>query len=359
MPRPRTKAGYAARAVAKTAVKKRPGPKSQGAQIAKLASAVSDLADASAVPLCLQWQRFQNKLSSVALDLTAGTGNGGQLIKYVCPIPIAPSVTAGTFLDNSGIAAAQGEFKKTKVWITGPDATNKPRVKHMGSELTYFMQRGNLSERYVTVALISANSAVADQLIKARDMQTTLGATALLQEQYDYVYNQSTQAADQQDEPMTGFEFNPQYWNVHYKRVHKFGCARADIASSATLGTLASTACPTSATGTIKIPAKGAVYSVAALDPTQTPTAQTYAQQRAEKCMFLVVLSQRGSASPAGVGNSNPDNQEGELVMSFACKDRYLCTDGSITPHSGYFRAGGGARGAKRQRVARTVTMSQ
>lgn len=342
MPRPRTKAVAKARRVSKIA-KKSTGAKSQGAQIAKLASAVSDLAESSAVPLCLQWQRFQNKLSSVALDLST---NSGQLIKYVCPIPIAPSTSVGGFSDNSGIDVSPGEFKKSKVWVTGPDVTNKPRVSHKGSELTYFMQRGNLSERYVTVALISANSAVADQLIKARGMQAALGASALLEEQYDYVYNQSTNTGDKQDQPMTDFEFNPQYWNVHYKRVHKFGCARPDIVSSAVLGTLAATDCPTSATGTIKVPAKGAVYSVAALDPTQTPTAQTWAEQRAEKCMFLVVLSQRGSQ-----GGTNPDDQAGELVMSFACKDRYLCTDGSITPHTGYFRGGGGGGGAKRARV--------
>lgn len=327
------------RRIARYARKKRSAT-AQSKQIVALSKTVAKIADISSVPLKLRWYR---KLSFVdKTGLTAA--DNGKLTVYMCPIPVAPNQIADAnpndFMDT-GPAATDGTFRKSKIWVTATDVNQKPRCTHRGGFINYKLSRTNLSLKFYTVMLIRAKSVVADQLSLQRSFQyfdatanppVVAGEQATLLSGYDFIHNPQQTASD----AITGFQMNPQMWDVLHKKTWKFGTNKPlldPVVNPAGRPTTVGTPMRTEATGYIKIPSGGAVHKVWSTDHTQQASNLDYPHQRSEKNVFLVIFAQRGSVT------TDPlipviDTAAGELKMTMQVRDNYSCSEGSITPQS-------------------------
>jgi len=302
--------------MSRKAIRKNTGAKAQSRQIATLSRQVKRLNATQHETIRTVWQR--NKLPVE----TIGTPG----YPYMCPIPRNAMDLNDQFNPGTGITtqwtdtlsvAAQPFFTKTQVFGCSDAALNTGHLTHTGGTLKYQLSCEDDGMTKATIALISPKAFCADQKtidnnLRARSTppygpDANAGTGPPLIRNTDYVVHGGEGSTDAGD-TFFGVSFNSKYWTTHYRRECTFGHIGATgIQNNASANNANPANNALIASGTIKIPAMGAIRStgnsreMGGFPPVQNAIELGLYDERNEDQLFLVVISNGITADNDGL----------------------------------------------------------
>jgi len=284
-------------------IRRRRSAKAQSRQIMALSRSVSSLTRKQFARVNTVWQR--NMLSVESLT--------GGVQAFCCAIPYVPCNPAGasqpggavTWADNLSLAA-QPTYTKKAVFGVAREAATSNEIYHTGGKLQWQMQTNEASFSKYYIFLVKPKKAMADQLVKDRNLKGSSGTAAIgsggfLQQDLDFVVH---------EEGLTGgtvfsAQMNPKYWTTLYRREVTFGRTEAGAASSAQQffnynapsGPNGGAETLINARGTIKLPAGGMIKNASVTSQSGTGNAAQatswevgYGDQESSSGCYLVVI---------------------------------------------------------------------
>lgn len=293
------------RTLAARSIKRRTGARAQSKQILSLSRQLRSVTRKQFAKVHTTWQR--NMLSVESLT--------GGVQSYICPIPYAPGNPVGasqpggqvTWADNLQLAA-QPTYTKKAIFGVAREAATSNEIYHTGGNIQWQMQTNEASFSKYYIFLVKPKAALADQLVKDRNLKgvsTTgaLGSGAFMQQDLDYVVHEEGLSGG----TVFGAQMNPKYWTVLYRREVTFGRTEAGGGAgpplqyfnyNAPAGRSGGAQTLINARGTIRLPAGGMIKNASVTSQSGTGNAAQatswevgYGDQSNESGCYLVIIN--------------------------------------------------------------------